>query len=116
MRCRRMRFTVRRMMIAVAVTAVLLGIAAKVERRAARFRRLSFLQSVEANRWDRLLADPAMKNSAASAILEKVHWHDDMAARYARAARFPWLPIDDRPPAPHTPELDNSTALEPNRF
>jgi hypothetical protein len=98
------------MMIAVAVVAVLMGIVAALERRARHFRRLSFLQSVEANRWEMLLGDEPMDESLASAILQTVSWHDDMAARYARTARTPWTFVEPARQEPPTPELPASVA------
>jgi hypothetical protein len=48
----------------------------------------------------------------ASAILDKVHWHDAMAARYERAARSPWLPIEAALPAPPAPEVPAELAAK----
>jgi hypothetical protein len=50
----------------------------------------------------------------ASAVLNKVHWHDAMAARYERAARSPWLPIEAVPPAPPVPEVSAELAARYN--
>jgi hypothetical protein len=41
----------------------------------------------------------------ASAILDKAHWHDAMAARYERAARSPWLTVEPALQPPPVPEV-----------
>jgi hypothetical protein len=105
MRTARVRITVRQLMIAVALAACLMATVVGLHRRAAHLRRLSFLQSREADRWERPLTETSVNDQLASAILDKVHWHDAMAARYERAAQAPWLPVEGPASAPPTPEL-----------
>ena len=100
MRWPRVRFTVRQLMIAAAAAALLMATGVGLRRRAAHLRRLSLTQSREANRWELLLTESSVNGPLASAILEKVHWHDAMAARFERAARSAWLPIEAVPRPP----------------
>jgi len=108
------RFRVRQLVVAVAVMAVLMAIGVGLQRRAAHLKRLSRSQSGEANRWELLLTEISVNGALASAILDKVHWHDAMAAIYERAAGSPWLPIAAAPPAPPTPEVPAELAARYN--
>jgi hypothetical protein len=112
MRMPRVRFTVRQLMIVAAVAALLLATGVGLQRRAAHLRRLSLLQSRQANRWELLLTESSVNGPLAAAILEKVHWHDGMAARYERAARWPWLPVEAAPPPPPAPEVPAELATK----
>jgi hypothetical protein len=112
MRLSRVRFTVRLLMIAVAAVALLMACGVGLQRRSVHLRQLSLLQSREASRWDLLLTERSVNNPLASAILDKVHWHDDMAARYERAARSRWLPIEAGRSAPIAPELPAELATK----
>src|SRR5262245_39092595 len=112
MRWPRVRFTVRQLMIAAAAAALLMATGVGLQRRAAHLRRLSLSQSREANRWELLLSESSVNGPLATAVLEKVHWHDAMAARFERAARSPWLPIEAAPPAPLTPEVPTELAAK----
>ncbi len=112
MRLPRVQFTVRQLMIAAAAVALLMATGVGLQRRAAHLRRSSFSQSREANRWEMLLTESSVNVPLASAILDKVHWHDAMAARYEQAARFPWLPIEVAPPAPPAPQVPAELATK----
>jgi hypothetical protein len=114
MRMPRVRFTVRQLMIAAAVVAVLMAAGVGLQRRTAHLKRLSLWQSGEANRWELLLTESSVNGPLASAILDKVHWHDAMAARFERAARSPWLPIEAAPAAPPVPEVSAELAARYN--
>ncbi len=92
MRVPRVRFTVRQLMIAAALVAVLMAVGVGLQRRTSHLKRLSSWQSGEANRWELLLTESSVNGPLASAILDKVHWHDAIAARYERAARSPGYP------------------------
>ena len=106
------RVSSRQMMIAAAAVAVLMAGVVGLQRRSARLRALSFWQSREAYRWERPLTESSVNHPLASAILEMVHWHDAMAARYERAARAPWRRIEPAPPAPPAPELPAELAAK----
>jgi hypothetical protein len=70
MRMPRVRFTVRQLMIAAAVVAVLMAAGAWLQRRTAHLKQLSRLQSREANRWELLLTESSVNDPLASAILD----------------------------------------------
>ena len=114
MRMPRVRFTVRQLMIAAAVVAVLMAAEVWLHRRTAHLKRLSRMQSGEANRWELLLSESSVNGPLASAILDKVHWHDARAATYERAARSPWLPVETGHHAPPVPELSAELAAKYN--
>jgi hypothetical protein len=105
MRLPRARFTVRRLLVAIAALAIIFGALAGLRRRAEILKRTSFLYSVEANRWEILLVDRSVTTAESGEILDMVHWHDDVAARYTRAASSPWWPIGPFPLKPPTPAL-----------
>ena len=90
------RFTVRRLMIAVAVAGVALGAWGIVARRRARFERL-FSHHFG-------LAGPSVNRSFDPGhrvfVTAKGRWHHDLAMKYAEAARRPWLPVVPDPPEP----------------
>jgi hypothetical protein len=107
MRVPRLRFTVRRMMVAVATVALLLGVGIGHRRRAEHLKRVGFLHSVEANRWEMLLVgrNNGMDHALAEAILDRVHWHDARAASFERAAGSLWQLVEQAPPMPPKPVL-----------
>src|SRR4051812_46996523 len=107
----RVRFTVRRMMLAVAIAAVALGSTAELKRRSDRFRRLAeehnqrvivgrmvtrrgggtreFFYDRSGNpvpEWERHLLKDA--------------WHAKLKIKYYEASRHPWLPVPPDPPEP----------------
>ncbi len=86
----RVRFTVRRMMVAVAVVAI--GVVGYVNVEKDRTRRvwIAAEHAYEAE----LLAKSAGSSPA------KFRWHEAMAAKYLRAARYPFLPVAPDPPEP----------------
>jgi hypothetical protein len=111
MRLPRVRFTLREMMIAVAITAAVLGFV--LERRT-RFRSLSneFLKK----RGELGLSDLEMhlyflpaqgdpnehhdRERASHPIIEYARYHDQMTDKYKLAASQPWLPVESDPPPP----------------
>jgi hypothetical protein len=95
--------------------AILMSLAVGLRRRAERFRRLSFLQSVDANRWEDLLLARSLDDALATAILDQVHWHDAMAAKYDRIAQAPWLLLEAPPPIPRIPDLPAPVAAKYTR-
>lgn len=118
MRLPRPRFTIRRLMVAVALVAGVL-MAAKTcwvwrERRqkAAEYAAEADSWSVEASKVERMMVKPRSSTDAASrrrlAELSEVatnyREHErsnrELAARYARAAAHPWLPIEPVSPDP----------------
>ncbi len=92
---RRPRFTVRTLMIAVAVfaggTSILLGL---------RNRKREFRAYVQIHRADaaRLIRQHHPRDSAL--LQRRVEHHLKMGVKYERAARYPWLPVEPDPPEP----------------
>jgi hypothetical protein len=86
MRVPRVRFTVRRMMVAVAVVGLLLGGAAWMRRRSLWHLGLAISHTEESVAWQ---IDPPRAIHLAR-----------LAERHARAARYPWLPLAPGPPGP----------------
>jgi hypothetical protein len=102
----RVRFTVRRMMIAVAVAGLVLGIVS--ERR----HRFTLLARSHPVRMDILAVTNANGNaddqrpsavvfSDGSRVPSNVYnWHYMLREKYEFAARYPWLPVWPDPPEP----------------
>jgi hypothetical protein len=69
---------------------------AVVERRRARFEHLFSYHRGQAGPvdWRSFVGDTPIFTT------EKGRWHDRLAAKYAEAARRPWLPVEDDPPEP----------------
>ena len=79
-------------MVTVAIMGTLIGWAIESERRAERFRtaaRAHWLAS-----FGRALDGSGPTTEAG------LRWHDRLAAKYAMAARYPWLPVWPDPPRP----------------
>jgi hypothetical protein len=85
---KRPRFTVRRLMVAVAVAGLLIAGWIEGERR-----RVRFLAIADDHSWG---ADSAIGVISR----EKMAWHETMEGKYERAARYPWLPVPPDPPEP----------------
>ena len=103
MRLPRPRFTVRRLMVAVAIVGVLLGASLGLQRRRGWLQGLSERHQVraqlcEVNKFigeiDRKPAAWIAKNHA------RFEHHLAMMRKYERAARYPWLPVTPNPPEP----------------
>jgi hypothetical protein len=87
----RLNFTVRRMMLAVAVVATLLACRAWMIRRAARFRDLSAYHTME---WERI------DTTGSPDVDARGEWHRAMGVKYRDASRRPWLPVEPDTPEP----------------
>jgi hypothetical protein len=98
MRLPRARFTVRWLMIAVAVTAIAFGL----QRRAAFCYRMAEYHDSRHQIYyfvvDGELAGFDRRFEPVSNI--KNRWHEEMIVIYERASRFPWFPIWYTPPEP----------------
>jgi hypothetical protein len=115
MRLPRVQFTVRRMMIAVAVVAILLGVgplrrrSASYHRKALEHARLVGVSKENAKVQRTAGRDhpeirPLMEASAAE-LEGMAEWHSDLAEKYSRAASRPWetMPLDPAPPLHSAP-------------
>src|SRR4051794_18059328 len=100
MRLPRVRFRVRRLMIAVAVVALLAGGAVEGERRRARFHQLAvhyiqrelqysvFSYSGPGGEHRRKQWEAHLRQTARHRA-----YYDEMSQKYRRAAKYPWLPV-----------------------
>jgi hypothetical protein len=100
--------TTRRLMVAVAIVALLLASQRIYDRRA----RMSAIASNHAKRekielmalaeyrsfMDQL--DPERAQSTLKYLTSSSKYHADMRRKYERAARYPWLPLSPDPPSP----------------
>ena len=106
MKLPRTRFTVRRLMVAVAIMGSLsYGLRLWILNRTYRLRAESHVaRKTEARGREAWAAKMAKSGylSAPRASVEasKVEYHDNMAIKYDHAARYPWLPVEPDPPEP----------------
>ena len=93
MKLPRPRFTVRRLMVVVAIVGIGLGV--MIERRN-RFRKIAARHHAE---FQRLISlEPGAHYGPADLKMLVHEWHYSMSAKYEDAARYPWLPVrPDRP-------------------
>ena len=109
MRLPRVRFTVRRMMVAVAVMAALLaGVAwCRGMIRAARDHRERALLNRSQEQLQRqivasvdLFVEPGEAPGAARGAAALAAHYESLGLKYERAALYPWLPVEPDPPPP----------------
>ena len=102
----RVRFTIRRMMVVVAVTAIAFGGAAglaRVERLASEYRRLYARHSAEAQRFSEEASRALVLRNARDRYVRAsrlADYHAHLEAKYQHAAHNPWLPVEPDPPPP----------------
>ncbi len=113
MKIPRVSFTVRRMMVAVAVVALLIGIARLwrtrqlyLEKAAdhAGFRALVLRSPLTIAYWESRWSDQHEGKPAGPGgppfVPARAAYHEAMRLKYERAARYPWLSVPSDPPAP----------------
>ena len=92
MRLPRVRFTVRRLRITVAIVGLVLAGVIDARRRRERFLRIAdFHERRSPNGYAGFYLVPLSPTD---------EWHDQMGQKYRRAAARPWLPVAPDPPAP----------------
>jgi hypothetical protein len=109
MRLTRVRFTVRRLMAAVAVVGVIAGLLVEGERRRVRFRDLAAWHEAEVMRYFVLI--PGGESEYQRRAFQRyeevfgptIIYHGSLRLKYERAARLPWLPVTPDPPPPPAP-------------
>ena len=89
----RLRFTVRRMMVAVAVVACIFWASLLIMERRRRFLMIAGSLRMPDARFLRYRDNAVYE-------LRLARWHDEMQAKYEFAAAHPWLPVAPDPPAP----------------
>lgn len=96
MRMPRFRFTMRGLMIAVAVVGVLIWIV--WDRAGAKYRETAYLYRTLA---DKQWTGPPLTEEQASVRQRRFQEYTaEMARKYERAARYPWLPVEPDTPEP----------------
>jgi hypothetical protein len=107
MRLPRVRFTVRRMMIAVAVLALLLAIAASLLRRSLAYQRAASLHRDAAMECAQSLGkiptgnyDLRTELRHNNLMLRRMEWHFNVRAHYLSVVRRPWIAVEPDPPYP----------------
>ena len=104
MKLPRVRLTIRRLMIAVAIVAMLAGIAIEISRRRARFHELAV-------HYRRMERNTFHRGYYISATLEEFEeysrrwprlkpYYTEMTGKYELAERRPWMPVAPDPPEP----------------
>ncbi len=99
MRRFRPQFTVRRLMIAVAVVSVLLGTLARLQSRSEFYRLASEAEAKSVLDVARSVASPLSQEDYARIRLKMV-WHVSKMKIYSEASKRPWLPVAPIPPEP----------------
>ena len=101
----RFRFTIRWMMVAVAIVAVALGMKV-LNDRASGYRSRASDHRLEAefhnkpSHMEMMKVDGTLLDLVEPPNLPRVEFHNRMSRKYARAARYPWLPVEPDPPGP----------------
>src|SRR5262249_5072297 len=99
------RLTTRRLMVLVAVVGIILGL----ETRRIQFLELASYHSGQAMPTMRFRYDgvwitqdvfPDLPSGTKAYRTTRSEWHAGLADKYARAARYPWLPVPHDPPPP----------------
>jgi hypothetical protein len=98
MRLPRVRFTVRRLMVAVAVAAIVFAACIWMHTRAVRFRRAA--QSYREQLTEYMRRPTARRRGHHIPDRRVVRYYVGMAEKYEYAGRHPWLPVAPDPPEP----------------
>jgi hypothetical protein len=100
----RVRFTVRRLMAAVAVFGLIFWTTLWLGKRTRAYQWMAEYHA--AHRWTAPMVGPPWTaprgvDSRGEVIsAERDRWHAALAAKYLRAARYPWLSVEPDPPEP----------------
>ena len=90
MRMPRFRFTVRRMMVVVAIVAILIALKVRRDRFVALAAHYAMKEELTLGTADAVLASDRAKAAR----------RERLRVTYTRAARYPWLPVAPDPPEP----------------
>ena len=97
----RVRFTVRRMMVAVAAVAILLGAALTLRGRQRWFRELRREHQTRALlEFEVPLKNGTIPRERRGHAIRLRDWHWRLVEKYRRATRYPFLPVAPDPPEP----------------
>jgi hypothetical protein len=104
----RIRFTVRRLMVLVALAGLAMAVATLVKR-STEFRALAEEQA-DAEQMSLAYADEGRGEGGDPQRVARgeqmAAYHRELRIKYERAARSPWLPVDPDPPIPDPPRLE----------
>jgi hypothetical protein len=93
----RPQFTVRRLMVAVAIMGIVLGVT--IERRDC-FRRIAAHHQAEFKKLVSRHPEIVYGHPSDEPIMRRLEWHEPMPLKYDNAARSPWLPVVPDSPEP----------------
>ncbi len=103
----RLRFTVRAMMVAVAIVAAVLGLKRRMHdfSRRAEYHLLRADELAKGCVFGKMFRDDPDRSRASQHEAERqnfrvVAFHANLGVKYARAARYPWLSVAPDPPEP----------------
>lgn len=85
---------IRQWMIVIAALAIPLGIGIGLHNRSKRFSRLAYEYSGNASGLEDELVGPS-SHADSQAVLDRVHWNDEVANAYRRVASRPWMSEPD---------------------
>jgi hypothetical protein len=86
-------------MVVVAVIGLILGLCAACRSRSQRF--YALMMSHESRAMELMDNAPSVTDAEARRRFHaRITWHEVMNAKYERAARYPWLPVEPDPPEP----------------
>jgi hypothetical protein len=97
MKIPRVRFTMRRMMAAVAIMAIVLGVT--IERHN-RFRKIAVHHRAEFVRVARRGPLVLFAGSSDDPVMLRLEWHVSIISKHEHASRYPFLPVAPDPPEP----------------
>jgi hypothetical protein len=112
MRLPRMRFTLRRMMVVVAILAMAFAIPDAIERRRSHFRDLASIHTAKAESYGRQSGPSSViiyrsakppgpaEEARSRRKYAMIFYHSGLESKYRAAATRPWLPVFPDPPEP----------------
>jgi hypothetical protein len=100
-----MRLTVRRLMIAVALVALVIGFGVEGERRRVRYARLARQHAIARDELHKFLMIVPPSSSVEffgdrKTISAMIGYHGRLKEKYETASRAPWFPVEPDPPEP----------------
>ena len=112
MRFSRPRFSLRWLMIAIAIAGILLGVGIEGERRRERFKNLRSVHEIQCIElslgvYDKLNRPPG--KPLADLEIKMLAFHSSLYKKYEWASRYPWLPVAPDPPEPVEHPIDTSS-------
>ncbi len=109
MKLPRVRFTVRRLMVLVAIVGIFVGLGVEGAKRRARFRELAAKHQEKGMQWFAFF--PGGKSQHQDEMMRlyeervgpTIEYYCGLRDKYERASLYPWLPVGSDPPPPPEP-------------